>query len=82
VVIYYCNLEEHIFSYYCYTVFFFIGKNEEKEVISLEYTVVDTAQNKQSDFQGPKIPWKSTYITATVLTGQCVNEKVGWGFSN
>lgn len=82
MVIHYCNLEEHSFSYYCYTVFFFLllEKMKHKEVISLEHTEVGIAGNRQSDFQGPKGPSRSPYITAVVFTGQCVNEEVGIGF--
>lgn len=53
---------------------------KHKEVISLEYTEVDKAGNRQSDFHGPKGPSRSPYITPMVLTGQCVNEDVGMGF--
>jgi len=51
-----------------------------REVISLEYTVVDIAGNKQYDFQGSKGLLRSPYITGIVLTGQCVNEEFGIGF--
>lgn len=53
---------------------------KHKEVISLEYTEVDIAGNRQSDFQGCKGPSRSSYITTTVLTAQRVNEEVGVGF--
>lgn len=53
---------------------------KHKEVISLEHTEVGIAGNRQSDFQGPKGPSRSPYITAVVFTGQCVNEEVGIGF--
>lgn len=53
---------------------------KRKKVISLGYNEVDTAGNRQSDFQGSDRPWRSPYITEIVLTGQHVNEEVGVRF--
>lgn len=53
---------------------------KRKKVISLGYNEVDTAGNRQSDFQGPNRPWRPPYVTEIVLTSQRVNDKVGVGF--
>lgn len=51
-----------------------------KEVISLKYTEVVIAENRQSDFQGPKGLSRSPYIITVVLTGMWVNKEVQVGF--